>query len=41
LPTSARLQRYMASANSGNRSCPDLVVSESVLELLTFPFEIC
>ncbi len=30
-PTSFRLQRYMASANSGKSSCPDFVVSESTL----------
>ncbi len=29
-PTSFKLQRYIARANSGNKSCPDLVVSESV-----------
>lgn len=33
-PTSLRLQRYMARANSGNRSRPDLVVSERTLESL-------
>jgi hypothetical protein len=30
-PTSFRLQRYMAKANSGKCSCPDLVVSASTL----------
>ena len=29
-PVNFRLQRYIASANSGNNSCPDFVVSESV-----------
>lgn len=29
-PTNFRLQRYIARANSGNRSCPDFVVSDSV-----------
>ena len=33
-PVNLRLHRYIASANSGKRSCPDLVVSESVLSLL-------
>ena len=32
LPTSLRLQRYMARANSGKRSWPDFVVSESTLD---------
>ena len=31
LPVNFRLHRYMARANSGKRSWPDLVVSESVL----------
>lgn len=31
-PTSFKLQRYMASANSGKSSCPDFVVSESTLK---------
>jgi hypothetical protein len=31
LPTSFKLQRYMASANSGNSSCPERVVSARVL----------
>ena len=31
LPTSFKLQRYIASANSGKSSCPDFVVSESIL----------
>src|SRR3954466_6571156 len=30
-PVSLRLQRYIASANSGNSSWPDFVVSESIL----------
>lgn len=30
LPTSFKLQRYIARANSGKRSCPDFVVSERV-----------
>src|SRR4051812_8549743 len=30
LPVSFRLHRYMARANSGNRSWPDLVVSDKV-----------
>ena len=30
-PVSFRLHRYMASANSGKRSLPDFVVSESCL----------
>ena len=30
-PTSLRLHRYMATANSGKSNCPDLVVSERVL----------
>ena len=30
-PTSLRLHRYIASANSGKRSWPDLVVSDSTL----------
>lgn len=34
LPTSFRLHKYMATANSGNRSCPDLVVSDNVLSPL-------
>ena len=34
LPTSFRLQRYIARANSGNRSRPDFVVSESTLFVL-------
>lgn len=34
LPTSLRLQRYMARANSGKRSWPDFVVSESTLNSL-------
>lgn len=33
-PTSFRLQRYIASANSGKRSRPDLVVSDKVLAKL-------
>ena len=33
-PVNLRLQRYMARANSGKRSCPDLVVSDSVLSVL-------
>ena len=31
-PTSLRLHRYIARANSGKRSCPDLVVSERTLQ---------
>ena len=31
LPVNFKLQRYMARANSGKRSMPDLVVSQSVL----------
>lgn len=31
-PTSFKLQRYMAKANSGKSSCPDFVVSDSTLE---------
>ncbi len=31
-PFSLRLQRYIARANSGKRSCPDFVVSDNVLE---------
>ena len=31
LPTSLRLQRYIERANSGNRSGPDFVVSDNVL----------
>jgi len=31
-PFSLRLQRYIARANSGKRSCPDLVVSDNVLK---------
>lgn len=34
-PTSFRLQRYIARANSGNRSWPDLVVSDRVLALIS------
>ena len=34
LPVNLRLHRYMARANSGKRSCPDLVVSDKVLSLL-------
>src|SRR5690242_15429864 len=34
-PFSFRLQRYIASANSGKRSWPDLVVSDRVLDGLT------
>lgn len=30
LPTSFKLHRYIAKANSGKRSCPDFVVSERV-----------
>ena len=30
-PTSLRLHRYMARANSGKRSCPDFVVSDRTL----------
>ena len=30
-PFNFRLQRYIARANSGKRSCPDLVVSDNVL----------
>lgn len=30
LPVKLRLQRYMARANSGKRSCPDFVVSDNV-----------
>ena len=33
MPVSLRLHKYMARANSGKRSWPDLVVSESVLSL--------
>jgi hypothetical protein len=32
-PTSARLHRYIARANSGKWSCPDFVVSARVLVL--------
>lgn len=32
LPTSFKLQRYIARANSGKSSCPDLVVSARVLD---------
>ena len=38
LPVNLRLQRYMASANSGNRSWPDLVVSDKVLCLLALDY---
>lgn len=31
LPVSFKLHRYMANANSGKSSCPDFVVSESIL----------
>jgi hypothetical protein len=31
LPVNLKLHRYIARANSGNRSCPDLVVSDRVL----------
>jgi hypothetical protein len=30
LPVNLRLHRYIARANSGNRSCPDLVVSDRI-----------
>lgn len=30
-PTSLKLQRYIARANSGKSNCPDLVVSDSTL----------
>jgi hypothetical protein len=29
-PVNFKLQRYMASANSGNNSCPDFVVSDKI-----------
>ena len=35
LPTSFRLQRYMASANSGKSSWPDFVVSDNTLDDLS------
>lgn len=31
-PVIRMLQRYMAKANSGNNSCPDLVVSDNTLD---------
>ena len=42
LPTIFKLHKYMAKANSGNRSCPDLVVSDrtlarSVYSLVPYP----
>lgn len=30
VPVNFKLQRYMAKANSGNSSCPDLVVSDRI-----------
>lgn len=36
LPVSLRLHRYMASANSGKRSWPDLVVSDRVLAHVSY-----
>lgn len=38
LPFIRRLHKYIASANSGNMSCPDLVVSESTLYLLAHAY---
>lgn len=31
LPVIFKLQRYIANANSGKNSCPDLVVSDKIL----------
>ena len=38
-PTNFKLQRYMARANSGKRSCPDLVVSERVLAKISMDLD--
>lgn len=38
-PTSFKLQRYIAKANSGKSSCPDFVVSDNTLETLALAYK--